>query len=119
MVTTLLLVLSGCSSVVLWNDDRGRSHYRLGFVKIIVAETDNRISAYKIQSLGLVASDGFAIGWHDDEKVLIPLKNINDSEQPYEATCGLVVVLRTKAELEHAHQLIKGLEGENVCVASF
>lgn len=117
-VLGFVFTLGGCSTVVLEDNDRGDSHYRLGLVKIVVPETDKRISAYKIQSLGLLASNGFVLGWQDDEKVLIPLKE-GEGDQPYEATCAIVIVLRSQEELDHTHQIVKGLEGENICVASF
>jgi hypothetical protein len=118
MIAGSALFVSGCSAVDIESLARDQNHYRLGIVRIKVPETRREISAYKISSLGFLASRGFFVGWQDSERVLVPIE-AGSAETPPQAACGIVIVVRSVTELNHAEQLTKGLKGGDVCIAKF
>lgn len=111
------IFLTACTSVKI-ADDGGETHQYFGFVSIQVPETDKRIKAYKISSYGLAIENGLLIGARDTEMVLVPL-NDGEGAAPDEATCSMVVIVRSGAEAEHAHNILKNLEGDTICLATF
>lgn len=114
---------SACSSVRVSEADghaAGTKTYRyFGYVEVTVPETKQKVEAVKIQSLGLAVENGISIGWKDREQVLVPLKQPKGAAAPLEATCSLVVIIRSDAEARHAEKILADIEGENICLASF
>ena len=123
VVILCFLLCSACSSVrvsEVGDQATGTKTYRyLGYVEVIVPETRQKIEAVKIQSLGLAVENGISLGWKNREQVLVPLKQPQGAATPFEATCGLVVIIRSDAEARHAEKILADMEGENICLASF
>ena len=118
----LLVCLAACSSVRIDQTTPvfGTDTYRyFGFVEVIVPKTDGEITAYKIQSLGIALDQGLAIGWRDNEQILVPLKAPEVGGSLWEATCSMIVIIRSDADARHAYQMLSSLKGENICLASF
>lgn len=114
----LLLSMTACSSVR--TTDRGGKSYRyFGFVEVVVPKVERDVEAVRIQSFGVALEKGLSVGWRDREMVLVPLKTSEDGAQPDEATCAVVVIVRSNAEAQHARDTLKNLKGDNVCLASF
>lgn len=118
----LYMCLAACSNVRIdqTKPASGTDTYRyFGFVEVIVPKTKGGITAYKIQSLGIALEQGLAIGWRDNEQILVPLKAPDAAGAPWEATCSMIVIIRSSADAEHAYQMLSSLKGENICLASF
>lgn len=113
-----ICILSGCASVQIAEGD-GATHQYFGFVSVKVPSTEKGIKAFKITSYGIAVENGLMIGGRDTEMVLVPLRENEDGAQPDEATCSMVVIVRSNAEAEHARDTLKNLEGNNICLAAF
>lgn len=113
-----LVVSSGCMSINV-GEEKEKVFRHIGYVEVFVPRTDERIEAVKIQSLGLSLEAGFSLGWRDEELVWVPLKVPASTDMPYQATCSVVVIVRSDVEAQHAYEVLTGVEGEDICVVSF
>lgn len=113
-----LFALSACAAVQIGGGD-GKTHHYFGFVSVQVPEVKQAVEAYKVTSYGLAIEDGLMIGARDTEMVLIPLKENPDGRQPYEATCAMVIIVRSNAEARQARQTLKDIKGDDLCLATF
>ena len=118
LLVFLLFSVTACASVRVENGD-GKTYRYFGYVEVQVPEKDARIEAYKIRSLGLAIEQGISLGWRDNEQVLVPLKQNVDDSAPAEATCSIVVIVRSDAEARHAREILSDLKGANICLTSF
>ena len=114
----LLFLVTACASVRVENGN-GKTYRYFGYVEVQVPEKDDRIEAYKIRSLGLAIEQGISLGWRDNEQVLVPLKEGEGEGAPYEATCSMVVIVRSDAEAKHAREILSDLKGANICLTLF
>lgn len=114
---------AACSSIRVSEADgpqaKTKTYRYFGYVEVTVPETEKKIEAVKIQSLGLAIENGISLGWKDQETVLVPLKQSGGAAAPLEATCSLVVIIRSDAEARHAENILANIKGENICLASF
>lgn len=111
---------SACTRVDLAEPDgETKTHRYFGFVEVKVPAVEHGIEAYQTRSLGVAFNDGVVVGWQDEERVLVPLKVPEGAGAPYEATCSMVVIVRSDAEARHAEEILSSLKGENICLASF
>lgn len=117
-VGLLSLALGACANVQIAADG-GKTHRYFGFVSVQVPKTEKAIQAYKISSLGFAIENGLLIGARDTEMVLVPLRESEGGARPNEATCSMVVIVRSSAEAEHARDTLKDLKGDNICLAEF
>jgi hypothetical protein len=115
---TALFALSACTSVQI-GDQGGKIHHYFGFVSVQVPEVTQALEAYKVTSYGLAIENGLMVGARDTERVLVPLRTNQAGSQPHEATCALVVIVRSHAEARHARNTLKDIEGENLCLVSY
>ena len=113
-----VVVLSACASVRLTEGD-GKTHQYFGYVAVTMPIAQKHIEAVKLQSFGIALENGIAIGWRDKEMVLVPLRVPADAEMPYEATCSVVVIVRSGKQAQHAVKTLSNIEGEQICVTSF
>jgi len=113
--------VAGCTTVKPAELENGEAKYYFGFVKVIPLDTDPKIKASAFTHLGVKIGGGVSIGWGKEEEVLVPLKVVQQGgeRQAFEATCSLVVIIRSGIEANHTLKTIKDLKGENICVAQF
>ena len=116
---TGFLVLASCITVTPGTTRSEVSKYYFGLVKLVTPETDPRITAFNVKTLGLSIDNGLTLGWRSNERVLVPLRVSDIANQPYEATCSIVVIVRSNLEAAHAAQVLRSMEGERVCVTQF
>ncbi len=114
----LFCVLSACANVQIGGGE-GKTHHYFGFVSVQVPEVERAVEAYKVTSYGLAIEDGLMIGARDTEMVLVPLKVNPAGRQPHEATCAMVIIVRSNAEAQHARQTLKDIKGDDICLATF
>lgn len=117
----VLLLQSACVSVRVNDADKttGNVHRYFGFVEIVQPKLEKGIQAVGVTSLGIAIENGLSIGWRNKEQVLVPLKVSADAATPDEATCSMVVIIRSTEEAEHAAKILQPLKGENICIAKF
>ena len=113
------LVLAGCITVTPTFTEPRKPQYYFGFVKLLIPDSDPRITALNVKSLGLSVDNGFTVGWRSSEKVLVPLRVSENTNQPYEATCGIVVIVRSTSEAADAAGVLSNIEGDEICVTQF
>ncbi len=118
LVLISITLLSACTSIRATERD-GKSYRYFGFVEVVVPKIERDIEAVKIQSAGIALENGLSVGWRENETVLVPLKEGAAKGAPLEATCGMVVIVRSVAEAEHAAAVLRDLKGENICLTSF
>ena len=114
----MLVSLSGCASVRT-TDGEGKSYRYFGFVEVVVPEAQANIEAVKITSAGIAIENGLSVGWRDTEQVIVPLKKGAGENAPPEATCSMVVIVRSDTEAQNAREILSDLKGENICLTSF
>jgi hypothetical protein len=121
----LAFCLSACASVSVIDNRVGedgresQTHRYFGFVEVVVPKASHDIEAVRIQSAGIAIEQGLSIGWRETETVLVPLKVNEDGSTPDEATCSLVVIIRSGSEAAHAAELLRNIEGDGICTATF
>lgn len=108
----------GCASVDT-GEVKGKTYRRIGYVEVFVPETDERIEAVRVQSLGVSFEGGFSLGWSDEELVWIPLRASDRAGMPTQAACSVVVIVRSDAEAQHASEILTDVVGEDICMVSF
>jgi len=114
----VLSVLGGCARVTVAEGD-GKTYRFLGYVEVELPETEKKIEAVRLQSLGVALESGLSVGWRESEQVLVPLKDGEGEGAPLEATCSMVVIVRSDAEAKHAREILSDLKGENICLTLF
>jgi len=118
LLMALLIILNACTSIR--TTESGGKHYRyFGFVEVVVPKTEQDIEAYRIQAMGIAIENGLSIGWRETEMVLVPLKEGAGAGAPQEATCSMVVIVRSDTEAKHAREILSELKGANICLTSF
>ena len=113
-----LLVFFGCTSVHV-TEGEGKAYRHFGYIEVFVPETDERIGGVKIQSIGVFLETGISIGWRDEELVWVPLKTPEGVNMPQEATCSVVMIIRSDAQAQHASEILTNIEEKNICLVSF
>jgi len=111
-------LLPACTSVRL-TDDNGERHQYFGFVELVIPKVKNDIQAYKVTSFGVAIERGLSVGWRDNERVLVPLKEPENGTAPFEATCSTIIIIRSSSDAKHAAEMLRAFEGEEICLAAF
>lgn len=119
VLALMTLTLLGACTSIRTTDRDGKSYRYFGFVEVVVPKVERDIEAVKIESAGIALEKGLSVGWRENETVLVPLRENAEGPQPNEATCGIVVVVRSNAEAEQARDTLKDLKGDNICLATF
>lgn len=114
----IFLFLTSCTNIEN-SDLSGDTHTFFGITKIELPTTDERIEAIRIQSLGLSLGENLNLGWNNIERVTVPLKDSGGTAQPYEATCSIVVIVRSNSEAAHARNILKDIQGDQICLSAF
>lgn len=120
LATSIFIIAGTVSCQTISLEDLNESNrYFLGLTVLRNASANLQISAIESQVFGVSVADGMTLGWSNSERVYVPLRVPANENEPYEATCGIVVIIHSPEQLRHAEQLLSGLEGENICLTNF
>lgn len=115
----LMSLLAGCTLGTTINEDGSAVTHHFGYVRHILPPFDSRNPKMRVQAIetaGISAENGFTLGYKRNSYIYLPLEDQTDDEaNTIKEACNLVVV-ENKAQLDHAIQQLKKLEGE-LCVA--
>ncbi len=100
------MALGGCTSVDY--GERGSTHVYVGIVRVEIPETDGKLTAVDVRSLGVGWDNGPYLGWRADSWVIAD-----------PAECQLLIVIKSPAQAENAAKVIQALGGQNACIADF
>lgn len=113
-----VLFLIGCTTIEL-PDIEGKHHYFIGITKLEVLPTDQRITALKDITIGVAFAESLKLGWSKSESIRVPISKSETENTPGEATCALVIIIRSSAEAEQAFDTLQNLQGDNICYVRF
>lgn len=102
----MMPLLAGCATVTP-GEWRGSRTF-IGAVRVDVPVTQGDVQAFRVRMLGLGAGrDGVMLGWQDGQWVIAD-----------PARCQMVVIIRSEAEAANAAQVLRQLEGQDICVVN-
>ena len=114
------LVVAGCTLGTTINEDGSAVTHHFGYVRHILPPFESKSPNIRVQAIetaGISADRGFSIGYKRNSYIYLPLEYPGGpAGDPEQEACNLVVVVENKAQLEHAIEQLKKLEG-NLCVA--
>ncbi len=103
-----LLVAGGCANMELDQSAARRSMVFLGGVRVEVPETYGEVRAIDVTTLGAGADTSAFLGWRHGQFVFV---------KPGE--CQLLIIVRSKVEVEQAARLIEAMKGGQTCMVDF
>jgi hypothetical protein len=100
------LVLGGCATVDANGHDRSR--WFVGIVRVVLPDTQGKVAAINVKSLGAGWDSGPFLGWKAGNWIIT---------NP--ADCQLLVVIRSPAQAENAAKVLQSLKGQQPCIVDY
>lgn len=101
-----MALLAGCTTVTPGEWQGTRTF--IGAVRVNMPVTSGDVQAVRVRSLGVGAgATGVHLGWEDGDWVIAD-----------PAKCQMVVIIRSDAQAANAAQVLRQLEGQDICVVN-
>ena len=102
----LAAMLGGCATVNA--DGRGRSLWFVGLVRVILPDTQGKLAAADVKTLGAGWESGPFLGWKAGDWIIAD-----------PADCQLLIVIRSPAQAENAAKVLQSLGGQQPCIVDY
>ena len=102
----LIISVGGCTTIR--SGDVGRVRTYVGVVRVVTPNVVGDVTAIDVKSLGIGWDQGPFLGWKAANHI---------SADP--SKCQLLIVARSRAQMQNAENILNLLKGQNTCVANF
>jgi len=106
----LTLALGGCATVNAneHGNDKGRSLWFVGLVRVVLPDARGKLAAVDVKALGAGWDQGPYLGWKAGNWVVAD-----------PAGCQLLIVIRSPAQAENAARVLQSLGEQKPCIVDY